>query len=122
MDPTGEPSPAERGVERGLTRATVLKDFVSGCLDPKICNAKYSHMDATQFGRECSKGVVVLSTTQNGCPKGVSKHALSHGRLETRVPRTILQNYPNTMCRHRGKQPLCLEERCWDREVRFISS
>lgn len=28
--------------------AAVLRDFVTGCLDPKMCNAKYSHTDATQ--------------------------------------------------------------------------
>lgn len=123
MDPQGNLSQQTEEWSRGPRRAAVLKDFVIGCLDPKICDAKYSHMDATQFGRDCSKGVAVLSTTQDECPKGVSKRALSHGRLETRVPRAILQNDPNTMCRHREKQPLHLGgERCCDREVTFITN
>lgn len=37
--------------------AAVLRDFVTGCLDPKMCDAKYSHMDATQSqscGTKCN--------------------------------------------------------------------
>lgn len=65
----------------------MLRVFVTGCLDPKVRDASYSHMDATQSWRECTKGVLVLSAMQGGCSKGVSKHALSLGRLEINSPK-----------------------------------
>lgn len=64
------------GVPPRNRKAAVLRDFVTDCLDPKMCDARYSHgtTDATQSRRECGKGVVVLSASQDGCPKNVHCH------------------------------------------------
>ena len=63
-----------------------LKDFVTGPLDPTLCDANYSYMDATQSLREMVRKLWSLVQCKRDVPKG----HLPHGGLKLQVPGAIL--------------------------------